>query len=191
MLRVPDDTAGQQAQCPQCSALSTIPAAAPVREPFAPLPSGEPSRGEAHPFRPSLANEPTVRFGAADMAARDRVSGPATAMIVLSAISMVLQLVSVPFNLLNAGRGQNWGGFVPDMAVGVNVTFGLLGVVIAGIVLAGGIKMRTLESYSLAMAASILMVIPCISPCCILSIPFGIWSLVVLSDSSIKAAFRS
>ena len=53
------------------------------------------------------------------------------------------------------------------------------------------LKMKNLESYSFAMAASIIAMIPCIGPCCLLGIPFGIWSIVVLGDAQVKAAFRS
>jgi len=59
------------------------------------------------------------------------------------------------------------------------------------LVFIGAMKMKNLENYSLAMAAAIVAVIPCISPCCLLGLPFGIWALVVLNDSSVKAAFRS
>jgi hypothetical protein len=51
--------------------------------------------------------------------------------------------------------------------------------------------MKKLESYSFAMAAAIIAMIPCISPCCLLGLPFGIWALVVLGDGSVKAAFQS
>ena len=52
------------------------------------------------------------------------------------------------------------------------------------------VKMMKLEHRGLAYAASILAMIPCISPCCILGLPFGIWSLVVLADNDVKSAFR-
>ena len=41
------------------------------------------------------------------------------------------------------------------------------------------------------MTATILAMIPCISPCCLLGLPVGIWSLVVLLDENVKASFRS
>jgi hypothetical protein len=37
---------------------------------------------------------------------------------------------------------------------------------------------------------TILVMIPCLSPCCILGIPIGIWGLIVLMDPNVKAAFR-
>jgi hypothetical protein len=56
-------------------------------------------------------------------------------------------------------------------------------------ILFGALKMMRLQSYGWAMAAAILAVIPCLSPCCCLGIPFGIWALVVLSKPEVKAAF--
>ena len=38
--------------------------------------------------------------------------------------------------------------------------------------------------------AAIVAMIPRISPCCLLGLPFGIWALVVLSNGTVKAAFR-
>jgi hypothetical protein len=50
--------------------------------------------------------------------------------------------------------------------------------------------MRKLESFGLCMTASILAMIPCLSPCCILGLPFGIWALVVLNKPEVKSAFQ-
>jgi hypothetical protein len=36
----------------------------------------------------------------------------------------------------------------------------------------------------------ILSMIPC-SVCCIFTLPFSIWGLVVLNDANVKAAFKS
>jgi hypothetical protein len=33
--------------------------------------------------------------------------------------------------------------------------------------------------------------IPCISPCCLLGLPIGIWALVVLLKPEVKAAFTA
>ncbi len=62
----------------------------------------------------------------------------------------------------------------------------LIGIVIA----LGAVKMKNLQSYGLAMTASILAMIPCVSPCCLLGLPFGIWALVVLGRPEVKSAFH-
>jgi hypothetical protein len=58
------------------------------------------------------------------------------------------------------------------------------------VILIGAIKMQRLQSYSWAKVAAILAVIPCVGPCYLLGIPFGIWALVVLSRPSVRQAFR-
>jgi hypothetical protein len=50
--------------------------------------------------------------------------------------------------------------------------------------------MRKLDSYGLAMTASIVALIPCISPCCVVGLPIGIWALVILSKPEVKSAFH-
>ena len=67
---------------------------------------------------------------------------------------------------------------------------GAVNVVGALITLFGGIKMRNLQSYGLAVFGSVLALIPCISPCCILGQVAGIWGLVVLMNQDVKSAFR-
>jgi hypothetical protein len=57
-------------------------------------------------------------------------------------------------------------------------------------VIFAALKMKDLTQWSLAVAASILVMIPCISPCCLIGLPVGIWSLVVLMRPDVKAAFH-
>lgn len=53
----------------------------------------------------------------------------------------------------------------------------------------GAVKMIKQKAWGLALTASILAVIPCISPCCVIGIPFGIWAIVVLINADVKASF--
>jgi hypothetical protein len=77
------------------------------------------------------------------------------------------------------------------LGLGIDVALLMIAFLVSILVFIGAIKMKNLSSYSFAMAAAIMAMIPCVSPCCFLGWPFGIWALVVLSDSSVKAAFRS
>ena len=65
----------------------------------------------------------------------------------------------------------------------------VIGVVVSILILIGGIKMRRLESQGWATAAAVMAMIPCISPCCLLGLPFGIWALVTMGDPQVKSAF--
>jgi hypothetical protein len=49
--------------------------------------------------------------------------------------------------------------------------------------------MQSLRSYGFAFAAAILAMIPCLTPCCVLGLPFGIWALVVLNKPEVKSQF--
>lgn len=57
------------------------------------------------------------------------------------------------------------------------------------LILLGAWKMRLGTSYRWAYAAAVLACLPLPSPCTLLSIPFGIWALVVLHRRDVKEAF--
>jgi hypothetical protein len=201
LLRTGDETAGRPAQCPECGALTTIPGATTPSGPTPPLAplggeyltasgtpySGDPQPGGAYAFR-----------AAPDPFAAQRVSGPATALIVTAILGLVLQVLILLVNLVHMAMqaGARVVPHVPNdfpemIGGGANVVAGAIGIVLSILVLIGALRMKNLESHSFALAAAILAIIPCTSPCCLLGVPFGIWALVVLNDSSVKAAFRS
>jgi len=51
--------------------------------------------------------------------------------------------------------------------------------------------MMKLNNYGLCIAASIAALVPCLTPCCCLGLPAGVWALVVLCKPEVKAAFGS
>ena len=73
----------------------------------------------------------------------------------------------------------------------MSLVTGLLGIVTGGVVFAGAISMMSLRRYPLAIAATVLAMLPMVSPCCFLGLPFGIWSLVVLLQPDVRAAFST
>jgi len=64
----------------------------------------------------------------------------------------------------------------------------LASVPLSGVLILGGIKMRQLELYGLAIVASILALLPC-HVGWIVGFPVGLWSCFVLSRPDVKAAF--
>lgn len=65
----------------------------------------------------------------------------------------------------------------------------LLACVVGVVITMGALKMKSLKSYGFSMTASILAMIPCLSSCCFVGLPIGIWALVVLLDQNVKQAF--
>jgi len=74
------------------------------------------------------------------------------------------------------------------MAGAGSKVIGLLGLVISGVMVFGGVQMRNLKSYGLAMAACIVGILPCTNCCCV-TLPIGIWALTILMKPEIKSAF--
>ena len=129
-----------------------------------------------------------------------RVSGPAIGLMVTAVLGIITQAGSLLMNLLGLGAGaaaMGDGATAMDqqnaMAAmtsgGVGIAIALIEMVIGVVILIGALKMKNLQSYGFAMTAAILAMIPCISPCCLIGLPMGIWAIVVLVDPQVKASF--
>ncbi len=147
-----------------------------------------------NPFTPPNAQSiPTPNRAAAAA----RVSAPAMGLIVTGMLGIVAQVILIGLNLLGIGLAaadaipRDGGADPVGMMVGgsVQVFFGLLTIAIGGFVIWGALKMKALENYGVAMAASILAAVPCLSPGCFLGIPIGIWAVVVLVSDDVKRSF--
>ena len=116
------------------------------------------------------------------------VTPPAILMLVLTGLSIlgqVIELVLHPVgDLLDEGAREL------DIYIGSGQTLGLgLGIFrlgIATVVIIGAFKMLQQRSWSLSMAAAILMLVPCLGPCCPLGIPVGIWALIILFKPEVR-----
>lgn len=143
--------------------------------------------------------------GPNEAAARQMVQAPAIALLLTGVIFLVVRLI-VFFVMPAAAVGMlEWAqkeqakagqpvqhvdtSDIKQGPVGYMIIVGMIAS--AAAIIFGAAKMRNLESYGLAMTASILSMIPYLSPCCCFGLPFGIWALVVLSKPEVKGAFRS
>ena len=109
----------------------------------------------------------------------------------LAVVSLFSHLLGTGFNMANmGGMGEGNEQLLAMMSGGMGVFINILGLAMAGLVFFGASKMMKLEMYGLAIAASVIAMIPCVSPCCLLGLPIGIWALVVLLNQEVKAAFH-
>jgi hypothetical protein len=137
---------------------------------------------------PAFAAAPTVIVADAT-----QVNGPAIGLIIVgilevlgNAVGLICNLIGYSF--LTATQGQNQA--LANMMSGtVGVVTSIIGMLLAGLVVFGAFKMKNLENYGLAMTASIVAMLPC-SLCCVVGLPIGIWSLVVLSKPEVKSVFH-
>jgi hypothetical protein len=206
LLRTDDDTAGRMAQCPECGGQTQVPRAEKGNYPPSPpiLPPSDSGVGYA-PQKPESIDAtgdwspyqrpagPSPVYSGDSVAALKRISAPATCLIITALLGLLIHFIAVMTNIFDVGLNAAAGPqqFPPFMIKPISVAFGGLAIIMSIVVLLGGIKMKRLENYWLAVTASILALIPCTSPCCFLGLPFGIWSLVVLSDPLVKMSFKS
>ncbi len=128
--------------------------------------------------------------------ARQQATGPAIGLLITGIVGAFFAL----FTVLGIGLGslamfgRRWIDDVPDwygemfegaFAMGSAV----VGLAVAVFIIFAALKMKDLQQWGLAVAAAVLAMLPCISPCCLIGLPVGIWSLVVLMRPEIKSAF--
>lgn len=132
--------------------------------------------------------------GADAQQARSRILFPAIAITVVSSLLelvFLLDLVMIgtgSFENPMSGSGTGLDAFMgPGFLIGVCIFAMLLN----GFVIFSMVQMMRLRTWGLALAGCIVSAIPLSSSaCCILSLPFAIWAIVVLVKPEVKAAFR-
>jgi len=74
---------------------------------------------------------------------------------------------------------------------GIGLVVDVIGVFAQCFVAYGALEMFRLKKRGPAWIACVISCIPCLTGCCILGIPFGIWGLVALKDPVVRNAFDS
>lgn len=117
------------------------------------------------------------------------VGGPAMAVLIYGALLALGSILGLIFSLLGVGLmaagGEGGRGMLNGAA---NIIGAIISICFSGVIIFGALKMKKLQSYGLAMAATIMCMLPC-SLCCIIGLPIGIWALIVLMKPEVKAAF--
>lgn len=135
-----------------------------------------------------------------------RVKAPAVALMVTAILNILLGVWSLvrmtlfPPNLqqldselqqLNNPQLQEFVQKMLHMTYGpFGIASSILGLVLSVLILIGAFKMQSLRSYEFSMTAAILAMIPCLTPCCVIGLPFGIWAVVALSRPGVKSQFQ-
>jgi predicted Zn finger-like uncharacterized protein len=208
-LRVPDSLLGKNVKCPKCQ--KTFFAA--MEEPD----ELEEVDDEPAPARRSEAMEETEEEGSLEEEEEERrpprrrrgrrrfaeaeaaVAAPALCLMVLGALNIPTAVAYAIFRFVinkpDAGRayppGQAPPGYEAGWMIGTAFAFVIvpLSIILGIVLLIGGLKMKKLQSFGLAMTASVLAMLP-IHCCCLLGLPFGIWGLIALNKPQVQNAFR-
>lgn len=151
---------------------------------------------------PSVALVGDTAPGGPDPRARAKaqqlVAGPAIALMVTGGLGIAASALGLVQILSGMGGTPDLPGLDPDVVHMIRlfthgpiaIVSNAIGIAVSVFILLGALRMQKLTGHGLAMAAAIIAMIPCFSPCCLLGIPFGIWALVVLSKPEVKSQFH-
>ncbi|HEX5754319.1 MAG TPA: hypothetical protein VFZ09_49510 [Archangium sp.] len=159
-------------------------------------------------------NPPAAAGPGPDKALRDAVNIPGYLLMATGALVVLFWLISLLTSVLGGGSPVQLTELPPEFYSDPNlapyraflerlmaaqaqgpsvgeILYSLLGVGLGGLIAFGGLQMTKFRMYGVALAASIVAMVPCFSCCCCaIGVPVGIWALVVLSRPEVKAAFR-
>jgi hypothetical protein len=147
---------------------------------------------------PPPLSSPAAATGGGRDAALHLVKGPGIGLKVTAIVGLVLVTIGLVINVLTLSGVQIGLQQINDpqmqklfstLGGGLGIVQDIIGGVVGVIVLIGASKMQKLQNYQLALTAGIVAMVPCISPCCVFGLPFGIWALVVLNKPEVKSQF--
>lgn len=213
-IRVPDGSEGKRTKCPKCQAIQPVPSPTddefrlkdegdlpppaakrpPIDDPFGtfspqPASSGRPDFSD-RPAREDLSAD-TPAASPSDPAerseAQDKLKTPVTVALALVGVGVVLMLVSLIFTVAQI-LGNPAEADMPQLVgqlIGAAIALPLQGLALFGLKHA-----KNLENYGLAWVGVVLAALPCTtSLCCVLSLPFCVWAMVLLADNTIQRQF--
>lgn len=151
---------------------------------------------------PPTAAQKTDDSSQEHSAALRQIKAPAIALKITSALNFILSLWSLIRLVFSPPSMEDEYAKYPqlqDPAIQkwIHLFNGPLGIgsdifamAMAAVIFFGAWQMQKLRGYEFAFVAAILAMLPCVSACCLLSLPFGIWALVILSKAEIKSQFK-
>jgi hypothetical protein len=131
----------------------------------------------------------------------NKVMGPAIGLIVLGVLGALF-----------SAWGVFAGGLTPEMLQDMDIpadqreqfeqvmgyassggrAMSVVGLVLDVFIAWAGFQMLKLKSWTAAVVANVLMMVPCFTGCCcVIGVPLGIWGLIVLFDKDVKSAFAA
>ncbi len=130
--------------------------------------------------------------------AEARLQGPAIGLLITGGLGAVFWIARTVLSAVMMTFIGVAGMSDPQMksdpnAVAVMTGIGLAGIAISLVPVAmnlaicfGAWKMMRVQSPVWSMTAAVLALIPCQPPCCLLTIPFGIWAIVTMQEPLVR-----
>jgi len=125
-----------------------------------------------------------------------KVVAPGIALIVVGVLGLLLSIFSVGIAVLGTPPAPDptktpfensfqRGRYGPTAAV---IQSGFI--ILNSVIIAGGIAMVRVKTWGLALTSTIIAMVNFGNCCCIIGLPVGIWSIVILFQEDVKRAFN-
>ncbi len=113
------------------------------------------------------------------------------ALKIVAVLCIVLSLIALPIDLLLivTGLARRADPDLYPVTILVRMGWTVLLIAMSAYIFWGARQLSELRSRQHAFAAAMIATIPCISPCLLLGIPFGIWALVAMNRPEVRDAF--
>jgi hypothetical protein len=164
-------------------------------------------------YPPGSMSPPPYDPANAEQAARAQVNAPGIFLIVVGVLGVLGALVNIGmgawFLMMSADQfdemmkpqkemySKIFGEQLAEQMYGnrtvlggQSVGTGILAALSSMVTILGGVRMRQLRSFGLAITGAILTAVPCTSGCCIGGQIAGVWALIVLLNPAVKSMFR-
>jgi hypothetical protein len=177
------DDAGRLVECPACEQQFTADPPPPAVEPPWRR-AGDPDdtdrpRRRQWPFRDfDESADGLVRY------AQDQCNGAGCGLVVVGALTLVAGLGRM---ILSLSAGNNAGGGPTPLLLGV----GVYSVLVGAFWMYAGKQMMAAKQYGLCLVACVMVLIPGVSPCCVIGLFFGISGISRLNDPRVKRGFAA
>jgi predicted Zn finger-like uncharacterized protein len=194
-LRVTDDLVGRPVKCPACGMTFTVASGQRTSEETM-------THVAANAPVPPRSHQTEARWESIEDAranARAYTMPAGILLIFAGSLSIVAGLWNMANWLLQPAKMMEdatkfeefFGPLPPQEALQFGALLaGILTSAIALSLVVAGIQMIRLKMYPVCIAGSVLAMLNCCNPCCVFSLPLGLWSLIVLVKTDVRAAFQ-
>ncbi|MEC9093590.1 MAG: hypothetical protein VX438_12835 [Planctomycetota bacterium] len=224
----PDDTAGKQGRCPNCSAVLRIPERNPSAvkivtptSPAQPVATPASSQPLADPFKPTgqktieqqeiinkqfgfdqweekreeetWGEDTDLSYKMRKMVIQERLKnsivGPAQCLVVTAAVNLIIVTLAIlgltGYVIYNALQSLESNTILVTIS-GIIIAIVLMS---STMIMIGANHMRKTRSYSVAYMGAVIALLP-LNLLFFLSIPFGVWAILILNDTAIAEGFK-
>jgi predicted Zn finger-like uncharacterized protein len=191
-LRVTDDLLGRLVKCPACGMTFTVSSGQrsseqPAVTADAPVPPGSrhpPNSWESVEDARTNARAYTVPAGTLLISAGS--------LSIIAALWNLANWIMHPDRVMDEAANLEFLGPLPPKEV--LQFFAILATIVTSAIalsfIFAGLQMIRLRMYPLCIIGSVLAMLNCCNPCCVLSLPLGLWSLIVLMRTDVRTAFQ-